>query len=37
MEKEIADFKQRLSEECGDNDYNTYREQIIKGLDKYKK
>ena len=33
----MAEYKQKLSEACGENDYNVYREQVTKSLDKYKK
>ncbi len=37
MEAKMSDYRGKLSDACGDNDYNVYREQVKKGLDKYKK
>eukprot|EP00112_Aurelia_sp_Birch-Aquarium-sp1_P008322 Seg1913.8 transcript_id=Seg1913.8/GoldUCD/mRNA.D3Y31 product="DNA repair protein RAD50" protein_id=Seg1913.8/GoldUCD/D3Y31 len=36
MEGKMAEYKEKLSEACGENDYNVYREQVTKSLDKYK-
>ena len=37
IDGKITEFKKKLDEACGENDYNIYREQVTKSLDKYKK
>eukprot|EP00794_Sanderia_malayensis_P016217 gene16217-17850_t len=36
MEAKMTEYRERLSDACGENDYNVYREQVKKGVDKYK-